>query len=233
VGAVTAEQVAQYLADQHWERETARSAVSTLRQFYAWAVAVGRADSNPTALLPPLGTVPPMPRPCPQAIWEDAMRAGDDRQRLILTLGVRLGLRRGEIARASRSDLQQDLLGWSLLVHGKGGKQRMVPVPDDVARRLSRLPEGWLLPGCNGHLTAGHVGVLARRLLPGKWTLHTLRHAFATTAWQVSGDLAVVQDLLGHASPVTTRRYVLTSDEARRRVVGQVGDHYQSRERVA
>lgn len=50
-------------------------------------------------------------------------------------------------------------------------------------------------------------------------TPHPLRHRFATRAYAVDRDLLAVQTLLGHASPVTTRRYVAVPDESLRRTV--------------
>ena len=55
--------------------------------------------------------------------------------------------------------------------------------------------------------------------LPGAWTAHTLRHRFATRVYAGCGDMAAVQELLGHASIETTRRYVLLGDQAMRRAL--------------
>jgi site-specific recombinase XerC len=49
--------------------------------------------------------------------------------------------------------------------------------------------------------------------------IHSLRHRFASRAHRVNRDLADVQDLLGHASPATTRIYVATDDAERRRII--------------
>ena len=54
------------------------------------------------------------------------------------------------------------------------------------------------------------------------YTMHAARHRFATQAYGIDHDLFTVQDLLGHASPATTRAYVLTDDRARRRLVDAV-----------
>lgn len=60
------------------------------------------------------------------------------------------------------------------------------------------------------------------RLLDGDWTLHSPHHRFAARAHRVSRDSAVVQDLLGHASPATTRIYVATDHGDRRRTIGAI-----------
>lgn len=76
--------------------------------------------------------------------------------------------------------------------HDKGAGDRVLPMtPEGVRRALARLAQ-----------EAG----LAEALTP-----HQLRHWFATRVLEATGDLAAVQDLLGHASPATTRRYARVS----------------------
>jgi integrase len=84
---------------------------------------------------------------------------------------------------------------------------------------LARMPEGYVFPGQDdGHLSPRYVGKLLATLLPEGWTMHTLRHRFATRAYALRSDLLLVQEMLGHASPTTTRRYV-EYDRARMRAV--------------
>ena len=110
-------------------------------------------------------------------------------------------------------------------MRGKGGRTRIVPLSSHLALRLRSLPPGWVFPGNDGgHLSPRWVGKLVGRLLPVGYTMHTIRHRFATQAYAVDHDLFAVQDLLGHASPATTRAYVLTDDRARRRLVDTVAD---------
>ena len=105
-------------------------------------------------------------------------------------------------------------------MHGKGDKDRVIPLPDGLADELRRVPAGFLFPGAiDGHLSADWVGKLVGRLLPGAHTMHALRRKFASAAYAVDKDVFVVQELLGHASPVTTRRYVeVPRDDLRRTV---------------
>lgn len=130
-------------------------------------------------------------------------------------------MRRAEVAQAHSSDLIEDDDGYWLVVHGKGGKQRTVPILEDLAAELIALGKGYFFPSrySAGHLTAGHVGVLIARLLPDDYTMHQLRHMFGTRAYRVKRDLFAVQALLGHADPATTRRYVVTSHQEMRATV--------------
>jgi integrase/recombinase XerC len=77
------------------------------------------------------------------------------------------------------------------------------------------MPEsGWLFPtGFGGHITPDAVGRLVSRILPDGWTMHTLRHRFATRAYRRgTHNLRAVQVLLGHESIATTERYLAVDD---------------------
>lgn len=130
-------------------------------------------------------------------------------------------MRRGEVARVHSSDLTPDLTGWTLRVHGKGSRERDVPLPDSLARALRGLPVGFAFPGAvDGHLSAAWVGRLVSRMLPVGVTMHQLRHLCATELHDDTRDLIAVQQLLGHASVATTQRYVRpNADRVRRMVV--------------
>ncbi|MDJ1372765.1 integrase [Gulosibacter molinativorax] len=215
------EQLLAWFSTRTWARETRRGRRTTYRSFWAWAVATGRTDVNAAAVLPAVKPAPPQPRPIPAAPLSLGIASSNARTALILTLAAEVGMRRAEIAQAHTRDLIPDLDGHSIVVHGKGGKDRIVPLSDDLASELRQLPEGYFFPGRdNGHLSPRYVGKLAANALPGEWTLHSGRHRFATNAHRASGDLLVVQDLLGHASPATTRVYI-APDRSRARAVVQ------------
>jgi len=209
---VTSDDLADYTMVQDWSRETRRTNYAAIRGFYRWAVRQGHVTESPAAFLPSVKAAEPCPRPAPEIVYATAKAYACRRTLLILRLAGEAGMRRAEIAQVHRDDLTDDLLGWSLMVHGKGGKLRMVPLPDDLAAAIGEAA-GWLFPGDDdGHLSARWVGKLEAQALTGKWTLHTLRHRFATKAYGGS-DLLAVQKLLGHSSPATTQRYVATDGE--------------------
>jgi integrase/recombinase XerC len=146
--------------------------------------------------------------------------AATPREQLMLRLAAEMGLRRAEVAVIHSRDIFEDMGGHSLTVHGKGGKERDVPLPPGLASQIRAEGTGYLFPGDDaGHLSPRWVGKLVTLLLPDELTMHTLRHRFATRAYAVDKDVFVVQELLGHASPATTRRYVLVPRDGLRRTV--------------
>lgn len=217
---VDGETLTLWAADQAWARETRRGRRSTFRSFYGWAHERGLIETNPALALPKVKAGEPEPRPCPDRVYHEALMSAGPRERLILRLAAEIGMRRAEVAQVHTDDLIEDLVGWSLRVHGKGLKNRTVPLTDGVAVDLLALPSGYAFPGnIDGHLSARWVGKIVTRLMPGRWTMHTLRHRFATRAYSVDRDVFTVQELLGHASPATTRRYVAVPRDGLRATV--------------
>lgn len=218
---VTVDELAEWLGSHRWAAETARSYRASMRSFYQWAYLTRRVVEDPSALLPAVRVPIGEPRPAPEAVYRGGCEVADARVRLMLALAWCEGLRRGEIARIHSDDLEPDLTGWSLRVAGKGGRVRRVPLLGEIAEQLQALPAGYAFPGKDdGHLSPRWVGRLIADALPGNWTAHPLRHAFATRTHESSGhDLRVVQELLGHSSLATTQRYVAVDDAAKRAAV--------------
>lgn len=115
----------------------------------------------------------------------------------------------------------RDVVDGMMRVTGKGGRVRVVPIHrklrGDLETWITETGDGYLFPGqTDGHLAPQTVGTLLSQLLGPGWTAHTLRHRFATRSYDGSGDLLAVQQLLGHAKPETTMRYVrLNTDRLR------------------
>lgn len=218
---VTPDELAEWFAEHpQWSRETARSALASIRSFYGWAYASGRTTTDPSRLLRRITAGPAKPRPASEDVIAGALSDATPRVYLMLCLAARHGLRRGEISRVHTDDLLRGLDGWSLIVRGKGAKQRIVPVLDDVAAAIREQTPGWCFPnGKGGHLTEGHVGVLIGRALPRGTTPHMLRHRFGSRAYQATGDIRAVQELLGHATVRTTQIYTQVAPGAHRAAV--------------
>lgn len=217
---VTAADMVSWLANPDWSPNTKASNRAALRSFYGWAHSYGHVPVDESRQLPTVKIPPPVPNPAPESAVKRGLLAARPREHLMVELAAHLGMRRAEIAQVHTDDLVEDLVGWSLKVHGKGGKIRVIPLPDHLAARLLSLPSGWVFPSPRGgHLTADHVGVLIARTLPDNWTAHPLRHRFATKAYAGTRDLLAVQELLGHSKPETTRAYVRLPQDALRQAV--------------
>jgi integrase/recombinase XerC len=214
---VTGEQLVEWLGKRSdWANETRRDARSAARSFFAWAYKVRRIPVHIADDLPKIRQTKAFARPAPDNVWRQALEAADRRTTLILRLAGEAGLRRAEIAQVQIGDLTDTIDGASLLVRGKGNKKRVVPISDSLAEliRTGASATGWLFPSRYGdHITANHVAKVAQRVLPGAWTLHTLRHRFATRAYRGSRNLRAVQTLLGHSSIATTERYLACDDD--------------------
>lgn len=218
--AVTASELTEYFAAQDWKPETRRGRRATFRGFYTWAIAQGYAHTNPAEALPSIKPAQPKPKPAPDSVLAEALLKASPRERLMIRLAGELGLRRAEVAVLHTSDIIETPHGLNLVIHGKGAKDRVLPLPDGLAAILRAYPPGYVFPGDdNGHLSPRYVGKLIARLMPDGWTMHTLRHRFATRAYALDKDLLTVQALLGHASPTTTRLYVQLPDDSLRSTV--------------
>ena len=128
-----------------------------------------------------------------------------------------------------------------LVVRGKGGKERMIPVGEPARqaiagyrdqRRRHLVPgrdSPWLFPSRadGGHLTRQRFGQLLKELAvevglePRRVSPHVLRHAFATHLLSHGADLRSVQQMLGHADISTTQIYTHVLDERLRSLVQQ------------
>lgn len=209
---VTTEQIVQAFARQQWKPETRKAYRNTISSFFRWLHKSGRRSDDPSLDVPRVKKPHAHPRPCPDRYIAAAIEKATSSEKLMIRLGAECGLRRGEIARVHSDDVVADSAGRSLIVRGKGDKQRIVPLPDDLACIIMDA-RGYLFPGrFGGHVEESYVGDHISHLLPDGYAAHTLRHWFATTAYAATHDLFVVAELLGHESVETTEHYVAMPD---------------------
>jgi integrase len=210
---VTADLLLGLCAVTGWSVDHRRNVRGALGSFFGWCAQTGVRAEDPTAGLPRVAAAKPRPRPATDRIWAELLDAAPPRERLMARLAGEAGLRRAEVALVHRDDLIDELAGPSLIVRGKGGKQRIVPLTSALADAIRRHEgDGYLFVGqIDGHISPGHVGVLLSRLMPTGWSMHKLRHRYATRGYAGTGNLRAVQEALGHASVATTQRYVAVS----------------------
>lgn len=233
-------------------KSTRARRLSSIKQLYRFAYDEALRDDNPSLQIKGPGRDKKLPKTLSMEevdrLLEHAEthgRSAGDRLRnaclmqLLYATGMRVSELVGLPVAAVRGDPQL------LLIRGKGGKERMVPlsppaqaalaawlVHRDAGEESARLENGaapsrFLFPsrGKSGHLTRVRFFTLIKEIAvasgvsPEKVTPHTLRHAFATHLLENGADLRAIQTLLGHADIATTEIYTHVLDERLKRLV--------------
>jgi integrase/recombinase XerD len=202
---------------RHLSAGSMRNLLVNLRAFYRWALRDGLTGDDPTRLVdrPPVPLR--LPRPAPEHDIGRLFACGDIQLRALIALMACAGLRCVECSRLDWSDV--DLAAATVIVNGKGSRERLIDLSPDVGRALAEL--ALHTPG--RRIDAVFVGPTGRRLSPARVSqriarasvaagvdvrAHRLRHRCATQALQQPGaDLLAVRDLLGHSSVSTTQIY--------------------------
>jgi integrase/recombinase XerD len=227
--------------------------LSAVRQFHKHLYLEGRRTDDPTAAIEGPRRNRPIPKVLSVADVDRLLRVAreglDDPERppaerlrtirmaCLIELLYASGLRVSELLSLPKSAAKsrQPLI----VVRGKGGKERLVPISEPAREAVARYraaleaqapglaKSAWLFPADSesGHLTrqafardlkvaAAAAGLSASRISP-----HVLRHAFASHLLQNGADLRVVQDLLGHADISTTQIYTHVLDERAKAMV--------------
>jgi integrase/recombinase XerD len=221
---------------------SAARTVVAVRGFHKFAVSDGLATLDPAAAVKPPSPAKRLPKALPladiEAILVAAGAAGTTlamRDRALLELLYGTGARISEAVGLDVDDL--DAVDKTVLLHGKGGKERLVPIGSYAVTAVSE----YLVRARPGLVAAGkgtpalflnaRGGRLSRQ---SAWTVlvraaeragvtkdvspHTLRHSFATHLLDGGADVRVVQELLGHASVTTTQVYTLVTVDNLREV---------------
>ena len=232
---------------------TASRRLSCLRQFYRFLLTDGRREDDPTA---PIDS-PALPRTLPGVLSEEEVdrlltaacpqyetaevsskREADGRRlRAMIELLYGSGLRVSELVSLPLHAVSAETR--TLLVRGKGDRERLVPLGAPARHALDAYlevrdryldggaPSRWLFPsrGASGHLTRHRLAQMLKSLAcaagiePGRVSPHALRHAFASHLLANGADLRAVQKMLGHADIATTEIYTHVLDERLRRLV--------------
>lgn len=212
--------------------QSLRGEMTVLRAFYGWCLREEFLDADPTIRLDMPRVGRRLPRPISDAKYSLALEHADPTMRAVLGLAGWAGLRAHEIAELSWSEV--DLTDQVLRLVGKGDKEAVVPLADELVEVLVALPQrrGPVVRRRDGrethnlpHTISHHANNYLHALgIPE--TLHQLRHRFGTNVLKATGNLRVAQEALRHESPVSTAIYTLVD-------VADVRDAVQRAARLA
>jgi integrase/recombinase XerC len=229
-----------HLYDRGLGKTSVARHLAAVRSFYRWLAREGLAKQNPAALV----STPKLPKNLPRVPTVEEINtvldtempdtaAFPERDRVIMELLYGSGLRNSELV-----NIDLDHLHWAnkeksdgtILIHGKGSKQRLSPLGESAAAAIHEyLPARQklltekkksspaLLLNLRGiRLTTRSVGRIVKHIaisrgLPADVHPHTLRHAFGTHLLEEGADLRAIQELLGHERLSTTQRYTQLS----------------------
>ena len=218
--------------------------LSAMRQFYKFLLVDGVRQDDPSAGL----DTPRLGRTLPKLLSEgevDGLLAaardwpGDEGVRIVclIELLYATGMRVSELLTLPLAAALRDPR--YLLVRGKGGRERVVPLSEPGRKALAAYldrrehfvpqarPSRWLFAsrGGAGHLTRQRCGQLLKELAlkagldPARLSPHVLRHAFASHLLDHGADLRSVQQMLGHVDIATTQIYTHVLSDRLRRLV--------------
>ena len=238
--AVTRQSFRRYLGDL-MERGVAPASisrkVSTIKGFFRFLLREGKLPANPLALV----SAPKRQRLLPHILRKDDLVAlieaadettpGGLRNRAILELMYAAGVRLSEVAGLDIENL--DLPEHTVRVRGKGNKERIVLIGQPAAQALARYvtqgrqmlaadsTSALFLNRDGGRLSGRSIQKIVRQHalragLDEHVHPHLLRHSFATHLLDGGAELRVVQELLGHSTPVTTQIYTHVTEERQR-----------------
>ncbi len=216
---------------------TAARRLSALRQFFRFLLRESVRADDPTELL----DSPRLPQTLPKYLSEaevDAMlsaaAARPPAQAVTLRAALEIlyatGLRVSELLALPRRALAGDAA--LLLIRGKGGKERIVPLSDaarDAAAPLLAGTGKWLFPGRDPAVAWTRQGFSQQLKLvaldadidPARVSPHVLRHSFASHMLARGADLRSLQLLLGHSDIATTQIYTHVLGERLQRLIEQ------------
>lgn len=202
---------------------------SALRRFFGFLLEEGFRDDDPSDALPRPSSARSLPKILSHGEIAKLFEAiegtdGDGtispkyaRLSAILELLYGSGLRASELIALPRKAIVADKP--FLIISGKGGKERLVPISDRARQAVARwkvhvdADEKFLFPSRKGHISRIRLYQMIKDLAvqaginPTKISPHVLRHAFATHLLEGGADLRALQTLLGHSDISTTQIY--------------------------
>lgn len=153
------------------------------------------------------------------------------RDRLLVELDVKTGLRRAELANLEARDVHADFI---VVRSGKGGKDRVIPLASSIAQKLNTFVKGMERNEKVFKLTAPSISMkikkFSRKAGYEDFHAHLIRHKFAIDLLERGADLKVVQELLGHENLSTTQVYLAVTSERMREAINLLEGSKKKRE---
>jgi integrase/recombinase XerD len=202
------EQLEQFLDGRPLAARARYTALSHLHRFYLWAIRQHLVDDDPTVFIERPRLPHRLPRPARLGDVELAILGARWDIGTAMLLMVDAGLRCCEVARLDWGDV--DLERGTMMVRGKGDRDRLLAFTDLLAARLSASDQT-TGPVFGRHVTAARMSQLVnaymrRAGLP--YTAHQLRHTFATRMYdELDGSILKLAKLMGHESVLNTQIY--------------------------
>ena len=244
-----------FLADRYRSQSPATLGrkLAALRSFFRFLVREGHREADPSIGIPAPRAARRLPNPLAvddchvlaEALADDSRAEADPaagerirtgrgalRDRALVELLYGAGIRVGELVALDVRDI--DLHRGDVRVWGKGGKERVVPLPEAARNALRDYLDPRRHPGVLAEplftSLRSKKGEMPRRLDPrdvrrilrtraeragvvDRVHPHRLRHSYATHLLDMGADLRAIQELLGHASLSTTQKYTAVSAE--------------------
>jgi len=197
--------------------------LSHFHNFFAWTLRQGLVDVDPTVEVERPRRFKGVPRPITDADLAAALERADPETGAMLALAAYQGMRCAEIAGLHFEDILGHLDPPVLIVRdGKGSKQRILPLHPEawaaVTRYRTERRTGPVFTQWRDRpAQAVYVSQHGNKYLHDSGTdatMHQMRHWFASTLYQSTRDIRMVQEMLGHASPDTTAVYAAFSPGA-------------------
>jgi len=241
-GEVTRDHVNAFLFHRPLAPRTIRRRAMCVRSCFDFLLETGRVAQNPARRL----RLPKVRPTLPLILTTDQVTrllgaAVTPLEQALITLLLTTGMRRAEAAALTLADI--DFEAGAVRVHGKGGKDRLLPLSQPTATALRsyltqrRKPihahalfvtrQGKALAVAGDTINQALDRILARAGLAGQGiTPHKLRHWFATQLVRSGVDLRTVQELLGHSSLQATEIYLQSDLRSKRKAVTRLAENF-------
>lgn len=222
--------------------------IASIKSFFKWLMKMEYISRNPAEGL----ESPKLPKKQPKVIsvedsksmLYDAKNANNDhitcfRDYTIISMFLTTGIRREELSNVKISDIDMD--SGTILIHGKGNKERIAYINDTLRPILSEYMAVYrgkfktsessqylFVSTRTSHISLNGINKVVNNAMERSGikesgvSAHILRKRFATTVFNNTGDIATISKLLGHSSPSTTMRYVSIGEDTMRNATNAV-----------